>query len=79
MASFDLRIKRSAEAEFLDVPFPFRRQLNQRLRRLKSNPYPTGCRRQDELGFCVLEVHGWRVIYTVNNETRTVTIERITR
>lgn len=74
MASYKVIILPAAETEFRAVPFPFRRQLNQRLVRLKENPRPPDCQRLSEDEDYRLEVHGWIVLYSVDEGSTTVTL-----
>jgi mRNA-degrading endonuclease RelE of RelBE toxin-antitoxin system len=79
MASYSVRIVTSAEAEFLAVPFPFRRQINQRIHSLKNNPHPVWAQPDAPPGYFTIHVHGWRVQYSVDEDALTVTIRRIAR
>lgn len=78
MALFEILISESAEDDFLQVPFPFRRQINQRIQKLKADPFPRG-REAGELGFFALEVFGWRILYGVDEPAGRVIIYRISR
>lgn len=73
MASYRIIIRRDAQAEFLAVPFPFRRQINQRIHALKSKPRPD----TSQLVFAelrLLRVSGWRVLYAVDDDRMTLTV-----
>ncbi|MBI4370772.1 MAG: type II toxin-antitoxin system mRNA interferase toxin, RelE/StbE family [Elusimicrobia bacterium] len=63
MASFKVAFLSSAEAEFRAVPFPFRRQINQRIMRLKDDPRPFDAERVSEAEKYRLKVHGWHILY----------------
>ena len=73
MGSFRILIKASAEREFRAVPFPFRRQLNIRLSRLKNDPTPVDSELVDG-GLRRLRVHGWRILYDLDEGAGLVTI-----
>lgn len=77
--SFRIEIVESAEAELLAVPFPFRRQINQRLSKLKKDPRPAGSERISEAEYFRLPAHGWFVLYEVIEDERIVRILAIRR
>ena len=73
MARYSVTIKRSAEAEFLAAPFPFRRQLNQKIYALKEEPRPADSQVVDgELR--VVLVARWRLVYVVDDERSMITV-----
>lgn len=78
MGSFRISIQPSAEREFRAVPFPFRRQLNIHISKLKEDPAPPESELVDE-GLRRLRIHGWRVLYDVDPDASLVTILAITR
>jgi mRNA-degrading endonuclease RelE of RelBE toxin-antitoxin system len=73
MGSFRISIQPSAEREFRAVPFPFRRQLNIRINKLKHDPAPPESEMVDER-LRRLRIHGWRVVYDVDLDASWVTI-----
>ncbi|HYV47191.1 MAG TPA: hypothetical protein VFA20_20170 [Myxococcaceae bacterium] len=77
MASFRVAIEAVAERDLRAVPFPFRRQINIQLNKLKDDPAPSGSEMVDE-GVMRLTVHGWYVLYDVDEEVGIVTILAIT-
>jgi len=78
MASFRVVIEAVAEQAFRAVPFPFRRQINVQLNKLKADPAPSGSEVVDE-GVMRLTVHGWYVLYDVDEEAGVVTILAVSR
>ena len=60
-------------AELHAVPFPFRRQINQRIHKLKSEPRPPGVRNVDE-GVYLLRLERWGLLYEVDEEAQLVTV-----
>ena len=74
MGSFKICLGRSAETELRAVPFPFRRQINQRIMRLKEEPLPEDAERISEEEKYSLAVHGWRVLYEVDDARQLVTV-----
>lgn len=74
MGSFKIFVLPSAEQEFLAAPFPFRRQINQRIARLKNDPRPPDCERLSEAEKYRLAVHGWFILYEIDDKKLLVTI-----
>ncbi len=74
MGSFKIRFLPAAEREFRAAPFPFRRQINQRIMRLKEDPFPADAELITEAEKYRLPVHGWRVIFKVDDALELVTI-----
>jgi mRNA-degrading endonuclease RelE of RelBE toxin-antitoxin system len=77
MASYRIVIRESAQAELIAVPFPFRRQLNQRITSLSKTPRRPDSERIGEGELFRLRAHGWVVIYEVADDAGLVTVERI--
>lgn len=74
MGSFKIYFLPAAEKEFRAVPFPFRRQINQRIMRLKEEPFPADAELITEAEKYRLPVHGWRIIFKVEDARGLVTI-----
>ncbi len=74
MGSFKIAVLPSADKEFRTVPFPYRRQINQRIVRLKQDPRPPDCERLSEAERYRLFVHGWFILYEIDDQSRLVTI-----
>lgn len=74
MASYSVRFDHDAEYEFRAVPFPFRRQINQRLNGLKNEPRPQESERISDSDFHRLRVGAWRVLYEIDEDARLVVI-----
>jgi len=78
MGSYRIIVQPSAERELYAVPFSFRRQLNIQFNKLKDDPAPSGSEVVDgEL--MRLRLHGWRVLYEVDEEAGVVTILAVSR
>ena len=73
MATYKLVIERRAEGEFLAIPFPFRRQLNQLLFKLLDDPRSAGSELIDEGSFRV-RACGRVVLYEVDDDRALITI-----
>ena len=79
MALFEIRLARSAERELLEVPFPVRRQLNQAIMRLRAEQVPDGARPVDGAGAYSWPLHGWRLLYCVEEDSKTVLLLAVVR
>ena len=77
MGSYKILIKRSAEKEFLAVPKGDRRRILTRIRKLSSDPRPSGCERiRGDTAYRIRQ-GDWRIVYTVSDVERVVTIFKI--
>ena len=76
MGSFSVRLLPSAVKELEAVPFPFRRQINQRVNGLKSNPRPAMARVLAGEQW-VLPIHGWLLLYEIDPPRAQVTVVAI--
>ena len=74
MASYSVVIDERAVEELHATPFPFRRQINQRILKLKKNPRPDGCELLTEPERYRLLVSGWWILYEIDDEAAAVTI-----
>lgn len=73
MASYSVEIAASAVEDLLAVPFPFRRQINQRIHKLKLVPRPGAAQVILDDDYRVL-VAGWWIVYTVDDDRNLVTV-----
>jgi mRNA-degrading endonuclease RelE of RelBE toxin-antitoxin system len=73
MGGFKIRIPPVAEAELQALPFPLRRQINQKIRSLKQNPFPE---RHESFGAgrCRLRLRGCGILYLVREAEALVTV-----
>lgn len=76
MGSYRVVIVDSAVEELRATPFPFRRQLHQRIMRLKNAPRPPGAERVME-GRYRQEASGWWLLYEVDDGAGVVTVVAI--
>lgn len=74
MAKYSVRILESAQAELVEIPFPFRRQVNQRIFKLMSAPRPEGAQAIGETDRYRLVVAGWRILYEIDDVGREIVI-----
>lgn len=77
MATYKVTTLPRAERQILTIPFPARRLVVQALVRLKSNPRPPASSEPIELDVWRLTLHGWRVIYVIDDEASQITIVRV--
>ena len=76
MASYKTKLTDLAHQDLKSIPFPFRRQLNHRIIRLRDDPRPQGCL-ELSANKCVLGLHGWEIYYEVDDEKETLTVVAI--
>ncbi len=70
--SYTVEIKRSAEREMDRLPDNIQKRISEKILNLESNPRPPGIRKlQGEEGYR-LHIGDYRVLYTVNDQTRHV-------
>ena len=81
MDSYKVRLKKSAEEEFRGVPFPVRRQLNQRFGKLKTQPWPPEPQTDEWQSLSAghhprfrLRAYGYKVLYEIDEGQKVVTI-----
>lgn len=78
MALYRVAFRRSAELELYAVPFPFRRQIAQRLMRLQNDARPTEA--QHVAGNVYrLFIYGWHVTYVIDEDEAMIAIARVYR
>jgi mRNA-degrading endonuclease RelE of RelBE toxin-antitoxin system len=65
MGSFKVVIVDAAVEELRSTPFPFRRQINQRITKLKADPFPSAAELVAE-GRYRLNVSDWWLLYEVD-------------
>lgn len=73
MATYSVVIREEAKAEFLTIPFPFRRQLNQLIFKLMAEPRPRGSVLLDGDTYRVI-AYGWVLLYEVDDDAHRITI-----
>ena len=77
MASYRLLIKSSAAKELEGLPLKDRRRVATRLRRLASDPRPTGTEKLAGQGKYRLRQGDYRILYSVDDAALTVVIVKI--
>ena len=73
MATYSVVIREEAKADFLGIPFPFRRQLNELIFKLMAEPRPKGSVLIDGDTYR-LAAHGWAVLYEIDDGANRITL-----
>ncbi len=77
MASYSLLIKPSAAKELEALPIKDRRRISARIEALASEPRPHGCEKLSDQDQYRVRQGDYRVVYSVDDETRTVLVVKI--
>jgi mRNA interferase RelE/StbE len=77
MASYELRIRRSAEKEIRKLPDGPRRRVVAGIQGLASEPRPPGCERLTARDAWRIRIGTYRVIYTVDDQAVVVEVVRV--
>ena len=77
MASYSLRIKKSAEKELRAVPKADLARLVHRMQALASNPRPHGCEKLSGEDKYRVRQGDWRAVYSIDDAARVVEIVKI--
>ena len=77
MASYSLRVSRSAERELRGIPKPDLERILKRIRALADDPRPHGCVRLSGAPGYRVRQGDWRVIYEVDDLVRAVKIIKV--
>jgi len=77
VATYSVRIKRSAEKEIAALPLATRRRVVERISALADDPRPPGCRRLSGSDKYRMRQGAYRVVYTVNDDRVVVEVVRV--
>lgn len=77
MASYSLLIKASAATELEALPLKDRRKIITCIEALASEPRPHGCEKLSDQDRYRVRQGDYRVVYSVDDETRTVLIVKV--
>lgn len=77
MAKFKLALTAGAEADLLAIPFPKRRQINQRILKLADDPRPDGHDMVGTAGGAALVLYDYEALYSIDDDASLVTIVAI--
>ena len=77
MASYSLRIKKSAEKELRSVPKADLARLVHRLQAFASNPRPHGCEKLSGEDKYRVRQGDWRAVYWIDDAVKAVEIVKI--
>jgi len=77
VASYSLRIKRSAAKELEAVPLKDRRRIVTRIEGLRTEPRPPGCEKlSGDDKYCIRQGN-YRILYEIRDQVLTVTVVRV--
>ena len=75
--TYRILVEKRLEKEFRRIPIHDRQRIDRAILALASNPRPHGCKKlTDKEGFRV-RVGDYRVLYTVDDESKTVVVYRV--
>ena len=77
MASFDVRIKRSAVKELEAIPLRDRRRIAARIGKLADDSRPPGCEKLSGLERYRIRQGDYRILYEIEDAIVTVTVVKI--
>jgi mRNA interferase RelE/StbE len=77
MASYSLRVKRSAEKEIRGLPADVRRRVITRIQSLVDNAYPPGATKLTGREAWRLRVGAYRIVYTIEDQCLIIEVVRV--
>lgn len=78
MGAYNLVIKKTAVHDFNNIDNRFKARIESAIDELKGVPFPRGCRHiKARRGFFRIRIGNYRIIYSFNNLTQTVTINHV--
>lgn len=77
--SYELKLRRSAQKDLDDLPEKDYRTVANAISGLQDNPRPTKVKKLGASGLWRIRVGRHRVVYSINDASRTVTIVRVAR
>jgi mRNA interferase RelE/StbE len=77
MGSYKVQVKRSAERELRVIPKKHLQRIVKKIGTLSSNPRPPGCEKLSGQERYRIRQGDYRVVYSVDDHTRTVTVFKI--
>ena len=78
MANYTITFARSARKELESLPTSLIRRIVPRIDGLGKNPRPAGCRKiKGGLDLWRIRIGDYRVVYSINDETRIVDVIRV--
>ncbi len=77
MATYSVRIKRSAEKEISALPLAVRRRVVDRIAVLADDPRPPGCRKLSGRDAYRIRQGAYRIVYTVDDGEVVVEVVRV--
>ena len=77
MASYSVRIKKSAEKELRGLPKKNLKQISSRIRALAANPRPVGCEKSSGRDWYRVRQGDYRIVYVIDDDELLVEIVKI--
>ena len=74
MAGYTVTIVSKAEKEFVKLPEKIKHLVGKKILSLEHNPRPVGSKKLKETPYYRLRIGNFRVIYSLNDSTRSVTV-----
>ena len=74
---YELIISRQAMKDIAKLPQDYARLISQRIDQLSENPRPFGAKKLTNREEYRLRVGTYRILYTIDDETETITIYRV--
>lgn len=75
--NYRILIGKKAEKEAENIPLPQRHKLDKAILSLADDPRPRTCRKLTQKEGYRIRVGNYRVLYTIDDETKTVVVYRI--
>jgi mRNA interferase RelE/StbE len=75
---YEVRAAQSADKDIQALPSEIRKRIEDAIRGLASNPFPSGCKKlQGERNRFRVRVGKYRIIYSVDTKQRIVRVEKV--
>ncbi len=74
---YKLLLEKKVEKELEAIPTKFLRNIDEKILFLSQNPRPHGCKKLAGVDGYRIRAGGYRILYTVNDKTKTIRIYRI--
>jgi len=75
--TYRILVEKRIEKEFRRVPVHDRQRIDRAILALASNPRPHGCKKLTDKDGYRVRIGEYRVLYTIDDESRTVVVYRI--
>ncbi|MCB1307414.1 MAG: type II toxin-antitoxin system RelE/ParE family toxin [Leptospiraceae bacterium] len=75
--AYEVRVKRSAEKEFKNLPEQMKRRIGEALTALGDNPFPNNVKKLQNRDDYRIRVGDYRVLYSVNESEKKINVSAI--